>query len=132
MGALRSTLIGFTWAFAIIFLPIETYLSFSHEHFPISGYAVNVVGVGIALWGALGLRRGDPRALGVLTSGWGWTTAVFWRGTNLRFWLASEGEQLSFGPFELWMAPIATTLVAAAFVGSLILLLKRGERYSGT
>ena len=41
--------------------------------------------------GVISLRRGRPHAEGVLATGWGWTTAVFWRGTNLRYWFATEG-----------------------------------------
>lgn len=77
------------------------------------------------LWGVISLRRGRPYAAGVLATGWGWTTAVFWRATNLRFWLASEGETLWYGPMELWLAPIFTMMAAAALAGSLVLLVSR-------
>jgi hypothetical protein len=87
-----------------------------------SGYAVNVVGVAVMLWGAVGVRRGRFYADGLLAAGWGWTTAVFWRGTNLRFALAREGEPLDFGSLELWLAPLFTIAVAAGFIRSLIRL----------
>jgi hypothetical protein len=120
----------FTWLFALVFLPIETYLSFWHGPVSISGYSVNVVGVAIMLWGAVSLRRGRAYAEGLLAAGWGWTTAVFWRGTNLRFMLAREGEALDYGSLELWLAPLFTIVVAAGFIRSVIRLLNHapGER----
>jgi hypothetical protein len=117
----------FTWTFALVFLPIETYLSFWHGHVSISGYTVNVAGVAIMLWGAVSLRRGRAYADGLLAAGWGWTTAVFWRGTNLRFALARAGEPLDFGSFELWLAPLFTVLVAVGFMRSLLRLVNHAE-----
>ena len=112
-----------------MFVPIETYITFSRAHPPLSGYAVNVLGVGLTLWGAVSLRKARPYAEGVLATGWGWTTAVFWRATNLRYWFASEGQPLSFGPIELWLAPVFTVMAATALVGSLVLLM-RGQQSS--
>jgi hypothetical protein len=126
---LKSRIVKFTWIWAIVFVPIETYLTFSNAHPSLSGYAVNVLGVGLTLWGAVSLRTGRPYAEGVLATGWGWTTAVFWRATNLRFWFASEGQPLSFGPIELWFAPVFTVMAAAGLVGSLVLLV-RGHQSS--
>jgi hypothetical protein len=128
---LRSFVISFTWLWAAVFVPIETYLSFSGEPYPLpgygvlSGYVVNVLGVGLTLWGAVSLRRGRSYAEGVLAAGWGWTTAVFWRATNLRYWYAAEYGELEFGSKELWLAPLLTALVATVFLGSLILLVRR-------
>ena len=112
-----------------MFVPIETYLTFWNAHPSLSGYAVNVLGLGLTLWGAVSLRKGRAYAEGVLATGWGWTTAVFWRATNLRFWLASEGQTLSFGSIELWFAPVFTVIAGAALVGSLVLLV-RGRQSS--
>ena len=129
---LRRILIWFTWIWAIVFVPIETYITWSIPHTPrLSGYAVNVFGVGIMLWGAISLHRGRPYAEGVLAAGWGWTTAVFWRATNLRYWLAAQGALLSFGPIELWLAPAFTMMAAAALIGSLVLLVTRHRRSDG-
>jgi hypothetical protein len=126
---LKSSIVKFTWIWAIVFVPIETYISFSNAHPSVSGYVVNVVGVGLTLWGAVSLRKGRPYAEGVLATGWGWTTAVFWRATNLRFWFASQGQTLSFGSIELWFAPLFTVMAGAALVGSLVLLV-RGRQSS--
>ena len=42
----------------------------------------------------------------------------------------SEGETLSFGSIELWLAPIFTVIAGAALVGSLVLLV-RGRQSLG-
>jgi hypothetical protein len=120
---LKSLVVWFTWIFVVVFVPIETYLSWSSDPTAFSGYAVNVFGVGIMLWGALSLRKARPYAEGLLATGWGWTTATFWRGTNLRYWLATHGEPLYFGSLELWLAPVFTLMAGAALAGSLVLLL---------
>jgi hypothetical protein len=124
----KSIVVWFTWIWAVVFVPIETYLSWSSAPPRFSGYVVNVFGVGIMLWGVVSLRRRRPYAEGLLAAGWGWTTAVFWRGTNLRYWLAAQGKPLSFGRLELWLGPLFTIIAGAALVGSLVLLLSK-DRY---
>ena len=121
---LRAKVLSITWKGAIVFLPIETYLTFREGAFPISEYAANIIGVCIALWGVASARRGKPYADGLLAAGWAWTTAVAWRATNLRYWVASEGEPLDFGSLELWLGPVLTMLAAAVLAGSLVLLVK--------
>jgi hypothetical protein len=69
------------------------------------------------------LRRSRPYAEGLLATGWGWTTAVFWRGTNLRYVMAAHGEPLYFGRAELWLGPVVTLTAGAAMAISLMLLL---------
>jgi hypothetical protein len=119
--------VALSWTWAIVFLPIETALSFGHASFPLSGYAVNVLGVGITLGGAVSSRRGRHYADGLLAAGWGWTTAVFWRATNLRYDFAAAGGPLYFGSIELWLAPVFTAVAAALFVATLVLLCARKE-----
>ena len=126
---LKSVLVWFSSLWAIVFVPIETYVSFLRTPFPLSGYVVNVFGVGFVIAGAIGLLRRKPYAEGILAAGWAWTTAVFWRATNLRYWYAAETGDLEFGPVELWLAPIFTMMAAAALLGSLVLLVRR-PRYS--
>jgi hypothetical protein len=121
---LKSILVWFIWVGAVLFLPIETYLSFQQTPIPVSGYIVNVLGVFIAIWGTVSLRRGKPYGEGVLATGLGWTTAAAWRATNLRYWLADQGQPLGFGSIELWVAPVLTAIAGVALAGSLVLLLK--------
>jgi hypothetical protein len=127
---LASIVLWLTLIWAAVYLPIETYIDWTADP-SFSQYAVNVFGVAIALWGVLSLRRARPYAEGLLATGWGWTTAVFWRGTNLRFRLAADGQQLYFGRVELWLGPTCTLIAGAALVCSLVLLLKRGSQLRG-
>ena len=128
----KSIVLWFTWIWVVVFVPIETYLSWGSAPPRFSGYAVNVFGVGIMLWGLVSLRRGLPYAEGLLATGWGWTTAVFWRGTNLRYWLDAQGKPLSFGRLELWLGPLFTIIAGAALVGSLVLLLNKDRSRQST
>ena len=130
---LRAVLIFVTWLAAVVFVPIETYLTFVGAPYPLpgfgmlSGYAVNVLGVGFAIWGTLALRPGRIYAEGLLAAGWAWTTAAAWRATNLRYWYAEEIGELDFGRLELWVAPLFTIVAAAALLASLVLLAGRGR-----
>jgi hypothetical protein len=129
---LGRILMWFSWIWAVVFVPIETYITWSIPHTPrLSGYVVNVLGVGITLWGVISLHRGRQYAEGLLAAGWGWTTAVFWRGANLRYWLASEGKPLGYGPLELWLGPVFTMIAGTALLGSLILLVSRHRGSDG-
>jgi hypothetical protein len=129
---LGRILMWFTWIWAVVFVPIETYITWSIPHTPrLSGYVVNVLGVGITLWGVISLHRGRQYAEGVLAAGWGWTTAVFWRGANLRYWLAAEGKPLGYGPLELWLGPVFTMIAGTALLGSLVLLVSRHRGSDG-
>ena len=131
---LKSIVVSFSWLVAIVFVPIEAYLTFVGPPYPLagigmlSGFAVNVMGVGFAAWGALSLRRGGSYAEGMLAAGWAWTTAASWRATNLRYWYAAEIGELDFGRVELWVAPLLTIAAAAALLGSLVLLIRGCRR----
>src|SRR5262245_45865005 len=104
---LRTILVRFTWFFAVVFGAAETYVTWLSGERPafevvlVSEYVVNVFGVGIMLWGLVSLHRRRPYADAVLAAGWAWMTTVFWRGTNLRFRLAAQGDSLLFGRAEL-------------------------------
>ena len=121
---LRTIVVWLTWLWATVFVPIETYIDVTAAP-SVSEWAVNVFGVGISLWGAVSLRKNRPYAEGLLATGWGWTTAVFWRGTNLRYVMAAQGEPLYFGRAELWFGPVFTLTARVAMAISLMLLLNR-------
>ena len=63
---LERRLVKLTWAWAIVFLPIETYWCIVNSTFLRSDYLVNVTGVGIMLWAAISLRQGRHYAEGLL------------------------------------------------------------------
>ena len=79
---LKAIVVWFTCIWIVVFVPIETSLSWWSAPPRLSGYVVNVFGVGIMLWDVVSLRKGRPYAEGVLATGWGWTTAIFWRGAT--------------------------------------------------
>ena len=134
----RSVVVFITWLAAIVFVPAETYLTFVGPPYPLpgvgelSGYAVNVLGAGLAVWGAQALRRGKSYAEGFLAAGWAWTTAAAWRATNLRYWYAAEIGELDFGRVELWVGPLFVIVAAVALIGSLVLLAGRGGGPGGS
>ena len=135
---MRSIVVFITWFAAIVFVPTETYLTFVGPPYPLpgfgalSGYAVNVLGVGLAVWGALALRRRESYAEGFLAAGWAWTTAAAWRATNLRYWYAAEVGELDFGRVELRVGPLLVIVAAVALLGSLVLLVSRSRGTSGS
>ena len=122
---LESSLVWFVRVGAVLFLPLETYLTLQVTPLPVSGYIVNVLGVFIALWGTIALRKRKPYGAGVLAAGLGWTTAAAWRATNLRYSLADRGQALDYGSTELRVILVLTVIAAAAFVASLVLLIGR-------
>ena len=122
---LESTLVWFVWVGAVLFLPLETYLTLQVTPLPVSGYVVNVLGVFIALWGTIALHKRKPYGAGVLAAGLGWTTAAAWRATNLRWWLADQGQALDYGSTEIWVMLVLTAIAGSAFLASLVLLIKR-------
>ena len=137
---LRSIIVWFSWIWAVVFVPTETYLSFvqigtyltlSTVLMPLTGYAVNVFGVGIMLWGVVSLRKGRPYAEGLLATGWGWTTATFWRGTNLRYWLAAQGGTALLRAGRTLGGAGVHDDGGAALAGSLVLLLNRHRHWDG-
>ena len=119
---LRSCVYWYTIIWGAVYLPLETYVSFSNAPVYISWYTADVLGAVVMFWGAIGLRRGKAYAEGLLIVGWSWTTAIFWRATNLRFWFSDQGEPLQYGQIELVLGPTFTLMAAAGLVVSLVLV----------
>ncbi len=89
---------------------------------------MNLIGMGLMLWGAIATRQQRHFGPAVLASGWAWTTATFWQATRGRYWMASHGMPLYSGTVELVLAPALTALAFLALVGSLILVLRGDPR----
>lgn len=109
------------------YVPLETYVTISIAGLPgllYASYIMNVLGMGLMLWGALSAKNGKPYAPGVLTAGWAWTAATFWRATSDRFWWVSKGEKLFAGTTELWLAVLLTALAVLGMVACLVLVLR--------
>jgi hypothetical protein len=124
---LHKAVVAYTFVWLAVYGPLETYVTWSIaglRGFGYSAYIMNVVGMGLMLWGAVSARRWQPAGPALLATGWSWTAATFWRATSDRYWLVSQGHSLYAGPVELWLAPVVTALAVAGLIASLVLVLR--------
>jgi hypothetical protein len=122
-----------TFAWLAVYVPLESYVTWSIagvRGFIYSSYVLNVVGMGLMLWGAVATRKRAPAGSALLAIGWSWTAATFWRATSDRFWWVSLGHPLYAGVVELWLAPALTALAVAGLCASMVLVFRQ-ERSSG-
>lgn len=127
---LADGLTKFTFVWLIVYAPLETFVTWSIAGvggFLYSSYILDVVGMGLMLWGAVRTRRGSPAGSAVLAVGWSWTAATFWRATSDRFWWVSLGHELYAGPMELWLAPALTAVAVAALAASMVLVFRQAR-----
>lgn len=104
----ETWLAGVTASFLVIFAPIETIYSWSFGLVS-PYYLVDAIGVGLLIVGVTHSVRARPRARpALLTVGWAWMSANFWRATLARAEYVRAGGELDFDTAELRLA-IATT-----------------------
>jgi hypothetical protein len=118
----------FTWL--SVYVPLETYVTWSIagvRGFLYSSFILNVVGMGLMLWGAVAVRLRRSTGPAVLAIGWSWTAATFWRATSDRFWWVSLGHELFAGRAELWLAPILTALALGGLAASMLLVFREAR-----
>ena len=116
-----------TLVFLAVYVPAETYATLSIAGLPgllYSAYILNVVGMALMFWGAMSARRFEPAGPALLSIGWSWTAATFWRATSDRFWWASQGNQLWAGNTELWLAPLLTAATVGLLIASMVLVFR--------
>ena len=90
----------FTLVFLLFYAPIETWYSFPELWDPF--YLVDFIGILLLVWGAVRARqRLAGASLALLTAGYAWTGANFWRGTFDRVREVSGGSELDYGWMEL-------------------------------
>lgn len=126
-------LVAYTFVWLLIYAPLETFVTVSIAGIGgliYSAYIMNVLGMALMLLGALFGKRGRAVAPGVLTAGWSWTAATFWRATSDRFSFTAIGGSLYFGRIELWLAPILAALACVGLAASLRLVVQ-ASRSSG-
>jgi hypothetical protein len=124
---LTAMVAAYTLTWVVVYFPLETFVTWSiagPRGFMNPSYVENIVGMGLMLWGAVSAKRGRPFAPGLLTTGWSWTAATFWRATADRFWWVSLGYDLFAGRIELWLGPILTALAVIGLSGSLVLVFR--------
>ena len=91
----------FTFGALAIYAPIETMYSWSGG-LADPYYIIDVVAMTLMFTGALRSLRARPRsAPGLVTAGWAWAGANFWRATFDRIGLLQRGGHLDFGSAEL-------------------------------
>lgn len=113
-------LIGFTVLWLCVYFSLETYASLARGGVLSFGYLIDLVGMLLMAAGVLMARSRRPGAFSLLSAGWAWTSANFWRGTMERFRVASPpGQSLQFGAVELWLGPALTLLAMCALLASL-------------
>lgn len=105
-----------TLAFATIYAPVETVVSWPHG-LANPYYLVDVIAIGLMLVGAIRSLRSRPRsAPALLTVGWAWAGANFWRATLARAEHLQEGGTLNFGAIEMQLA-VGSTVLALMCLG---------------
>ena len=99
-----------TFVWLLVYVPLETYITWSIaglRGFGYSSYIMNVVGMGLMLWGAVSARRQQPFGPALLATGWSWTAATFWRATSDRYWWVSQGSLCTRDPWNFGWRPFS-------------------------
>ena len=100
----RRTETAFAWVsigVLAIYAPVETIYSWS-DGLGSPYYIIDVIAFALLLAGIVRSLRARPRtAPGVLTTGWGWAGANFWRATFDRIGTLQRGGTLDMGSLEL-------------------------------
>ena len=110
----------FTLAFLIAYAPIETWYSMPELWDPF--YLVDVIGIALLISGMVRLRRGLlSESVGILTAGYAWTGANFWRALFDRVSEVAAGGVLDYGWAELCFTACITIAAIAGLVWSLVL-----------
>jgi branched-subunit amino acid ABC-type transport system permease component len=124
---IETTLAYVTLAFLAVFAPLETVVSWPYgltsPYYLVDAIAIVVMGTGAVR----SLRARPASAPSVLTVGWAWAGANFWRASLARSETIASGGKLSFGSIEMTLA-IVTTALAMSFVAlGIWLIMKRGD-----
>jgi hypothetical protein len=124
---IETALAYFTLAVLLGYAPAETIFSWARG-LGDPYYIVDLIAMALLLLGAVhSLRRRPQSAAGLLTVGWAWAGANFWRALFDRVSLLSTGESLRWGALEYRFA-IGATVVALLCVGTGVLLQLRSAR----
>ena len=111
---------AFTLAFLIAYAPIETWYSMADLRDPF--YLVDVIGIVLLILGMVRLRRGLlSGSVGMLTAGYAWTGANFWRALFDRVSEVAAGGVLDYGWAELCFTACITIAAIVGLVWTLVL-----------
>jgi len=124
---LETGLAYLTFGALVIYVPIETIYSWS-DGLTSPYYLVDVVAMVLMFTGAVRSLRALPLpAAGLMTAGWSWAGANFWRSLFDRIGLLRQGGRLELGSIELGFVG-AETAVALGCVIVGVALLVRAQR----
>jgi hypothetical protein len=108
----------FTIAFLVVYVPIETLASLPALWDPF--YLVDFIGMVLLAWGLVCCwRRRTSAGIALLTAGYAWEGANFWRALFGRVQTMAAGGTLRSGSAELWFVAIGTVLAVGALIWSL-------------
>jgi hypothetical protein len=93
----------------LLYVPLETWVSWPGLYHPM--YVIDFVGMALLAWGVMRFRSSAHQGAVILTAGWAWTAANFWRGTEKRFMAHASGIPMDFGPSERWIGVALTAII---------------------
>lgn len=121
MARLETILRNFTFAFLVVYAPLETWASWE-DGLTDPFYLVDFIGMLLLAWGAgYSWRRRPQPAVSVLVAGWAWSSANFWRALFGRVSALGRGESLDYGFAELCVVACGTAIALICLVASLVL-----------
>ncbi len=97
----ENRLAYFTLVYLLFYVPVETWASWPRLTSPY--YLVDAIAMALLGWGSVHSLGARPRpAPGLLTAGWAWTAANYWRAFFDRVRLVNDGGALQLGAPEYW------------------------------
>ena len=105
----------FTLVYLAGYVPLETWASWPRLTSPF--YLVDAMAMALLFWGSVHSLSARPRcAPGLLTAGWAWTAANYWRAFFDRVRFLNEGGHLQLGSPEYWTVGGALVLAMACLL----------------
>ena len=127
---IESAIAWFTLGALVMYLPGETYVSWSRGLLS-PFYLVDLIAMVLLLWGAVHSLRARPRcAPGLLCGAYGWASANGWRASFGRLAEIRSGGELDYGVMELWVVGTASAVACALFATLLVLTSRRARSSS--
>lgn len=118
----------FTLVFAVVFAPIETIVSWKYGLLS-PYYLVDALGIVLLFWGAMrSIRRRCTSSPSVMTVGWAWMSANFWRAAMERDLKFQQGGTLDLGEHEIRLAVAITALAILCMATGIWLMTQRDKR----
>jgi hypothetical protein len=120
----ETRLAYFTLGALLIYAPIETIYSWPGG-LSSPYYLVDLVAMALMLTGAIHSLGARPRSSpGLMTAGWSWAGANFWRAMFDRIGVLRRGGQLDYGSIELRFVCAETAVALACVIAGVVLLLR--------